>query len=111
MSMKGVRESDWKKLRDMKGDVLHFACERIFAKIEDVMRERKGKEHEAYRKLWRLLKEEDREIAIMFDDLKRSNAIRKLAAWKHNGVISDEDFSAFSDETQQSANALVEIFH
>ena len=49
--------------------------------------------------LWKLLKEEDREISIMFDDLKRSNAIHKLAAWKHNDIISEERFAEFSDET------------
>jgi hypothetical protein len=45
----------------------------------------------------------------MFDDLKRSNAIHKLAAWKHNAVISNERFSKFSDETQQTVKALNEI--
>ena len=104
--MKSVPESDWKKLRAMKGDVLNFACERIFEKIEEITRERKGKEHEAYLKLWKLMKKEDREISLMFDDLKRSNAIHKLAAWKHNAVISNERFSRFSDETQQTVKAL-----
>ena len=69
--MKSVPESDWKKLRAMKGDVLNFTCERIFEKIEAITRERKGKEHEAYPKLWKLMKKEDREISLMFDDLKR----------------------------------------
>ena len=41
----------------------------------------------------------------MFDDIKRSNAILKLAAWKHNGAISNESFATFSDETQQTVNA------
>ena len=107
--MRSVPESDWKKLRAMKGAVLNFACERIFEKTEKITRERKGKEHEAYLKLWELMKEEDREISVMFDDLKRSNAIHKLAAWKRNGVISNESFSEFTDETQQTVKALNEI--
>ena len=107
--MKSVPESDWKKLRAMKGDVLKFACERIFEKIEALTREQKGKEHEAYLKLWKLIKKEDREISLMFDDLKRSNAIQKLAAWKRNAVISNERFSKFSDETQQTVKTLNEV--
>ena len=34
----------------------------------------------------------DEEISLMFDDLKRSTAIFKLAMWKKNGVLSGEDF-------------------
>jgi len=43
----------------------------------------------------------------MFDDLKRSNAVMKLAIWKHNGLISDEKMAEFTNETQQS----VELFN
>ena len=108
--MRSVPESDWKKLRAMKDDALNFACERIFEKINEIMEARKGKEHKAYLQLWRILKEEDREIAVMFDDLKRSNAIHKLVAWKRNGVISDGKFAQFSEETQQTVRELNEIF-
>lgn len=93
----------------MKNDALNFACDRIFKKIDGISSRRAGEEHKAYLKLWRLLKKEDREISIMFDDLKRSNAIYKLAAWKRNGVISDESFSMFSDETRKIVDALIKI--
>ena len=55
------------------------------------------------------MEKEDREISLMFDDLKRSNAIQKLAAWNRNAVISNERFSKFSVETQQTVKALNEI--
>jgi len=67
-------------------------------------------EHKTYLKLWKILKEEDHEISIMFDDFKRSNAIQKLAAWKHNEVISDDLFSKLSSETQQKVISLNELF-
>jgi hypothetical protein len=72
------------------------------------MEERKGKEHQAYLQLWQLMKDQDREISIMFDDLKRSNAIHKLAAWKHNELISEQNFADFSLETQQTITVLNE---
>ena len=106
--MRSVPESDWKKLRAMKDDVLNIACERIFEKIEKIMKEREGSEHEAYLQLWKLLKQEDRKISIMFDDLKRSNAIHKLAAWKHENVVSDKRFAGFSEETQETVKVLDE---
>jgi len=96
--MRSIPESDWKKLRSMKGDVLSVACARIFEKVDGILNEREGKEHSAYLKLWKLINQEDREISLMFDELRRSNAIEKLAAWKRNGVISDESFSEFTNE-------------
>ena len=45
----------------------------------------------------------------MFDDLKRSNASHKLAAWRRNNVISDEDFSEFSDKTKQTVELLMGV--
>ena len=106
-----IPESDWKKLRSMKSDVLNFICKRIFEKIDEISSEREGQEHKAYLKLWKLLNREDQAIAFMFDGLKRSNAIPKLAAWKRNGVISKENFSKFSDETQHKVEALNKALH
>jgi hypothetical protein len=106
--MRSIPESDWQKLRAMKDDMLNIACERIFKKLEEIMDKREGKEHEAYLQLWKLLEQEDHEISIMFDDLKRSNAIHKLAAWKYSRVISEVCFAEFSDETQQTVKALNE---
>ena len=106
--MRSVPEGDWKKLRAMKNDVLNFACKRIFEKIDKISNDREGKEHKVYLNLWKLLDQEDDEIALMFDDLKRSSAIHKLAAWKRNGVISKESFSEFSDETRKIVEALNE---
>ncbi len=107
--MTGISESDWKKLRSMKNDALNLACDRIFEKVEKIAREKKGKEHESYLKLWKLIQDEDRTISIMFDDVKRSNAVHKLATWKLNGVISEDDFCKFSSETQKIVNSLNEI--
>jgi hypothetical protein len=107
--MNKITESDWKKLRSLKDDALDLACERIFEKIKKITDGRKGQEHKAYLNLWKLIKSEDHEISIMFDDLKRSNAFYKLAAWRLNNVISAEDFSEFSDETKQAIELLMGI--
>ncbi len=99
--MKAIPENDWKILRETKGDVLNISCGRIFEKIKRIIKVQPGNEHKAYLELWEMLEKEDREVSVMFDDLKRSNAIFKLAAWKRNGVISDDSFAKFSNETQQ----------
>ncbi len=104
--MKTIPESDWKILRAIKGDVLNISCGRILEKIKKIIEEQPGNEHIAYLELWEMLEEDNREISLMFDDLKRSNAIYKLAAWKRNGVISDDSFAKISNETQQRVLAF-----
>ena len=91
----------------MKNHILSISCNNIFEKIDQISCKRKDKEHESYLKLWKLLNKEDREISIMFDDLKRSNAVMKLASWKRNGLISEEKMAEFTNETQQS----IELFN
>ncbi len=107
--MRHIPESDWKKIRDMKNQVLSISCDKIFDQIDQISCKRKDKEHESYLELWKLLNKEDKKISIMFDDLKRSNAVMKLASWKHYGLISDEQMSEFTHETQQIVERLNQI--
>ncbi|CAM5195052.1 hypothetical protein [Alishewanella longhuensis] len=44
----------------------------------------------------------------MFNDLKRSNAVFKIAALKHYGVLTDEQLAQFSQETQEQVARLCE---
>ena len=104
--MSGIPERDWKQLRAMQGDILNAVCEGVFQKIEPLLANRDGRQHQAYLRLWKLLKPEDRKIAAMFDDLKRSTALEKLGLWRYYGVLTDELLARFSSETQQTIQAL-----
>ncbi len=104
--MATISEKDWKRLRKLKSQKLEKACEDILAEVEKTLKTRKGKEYEAYLAIWKLLKKEDEKISIMFDDQKRSNAILKISALRHNGYLSDEEMKEFSDRTQEIVEAL-----
>jgi len=107
--MRSVPEADWKKLRTMKDKILQEACKKIFKKITDIIDGREHDRHKAYLDLWKTLKKEDNEISIMFDDLKRSNAIYKLAAWKRNGLVADDDWNKFSEQTRETIDVINQI--
>lgn len=104
-----ISEKDWKKLRSLQDQALNIACERIFHKINKVIESRGAESHKYYLKLWKVLQKEDKEISLMFDDLKRSTAIFKLAAWKRNGVLSIEDFEKLTEETQKRIEGISNI--
>lgn len=98
--MYSIRESDWKVLRRLKDAALQRFCERALAAIrraDDVG----GTAHERYLRLYRVVQDEDRDLGDIFDDLKRSNAVSRLAAMRHAKLITDEEFGQFSDELRQ----------
>ena len=104
-----IPEKDWKKLRSLKDAALNIACERILLKIGALIEERGANSHQYYLKLWKIIRSEDKEIALMFDDLKRSTAIFKLAMWKNNGLLSGDDFKEFTDETQERIKSICDL--
>ena len=84
----------------MQDAKLAQACARILDQAESIIRERQGKEHEAFLKLWHAVEEGNEDIARMFDDVRRSSAISKLMAWRRHGLLNDEELALFSTTTQ-----------
>ena len=56
--------------------------------------------------IWKLLKKEDKKIAAVFNDQRRSNAIFKIAALRSYGYLSDEEMKGFSTETQEKVKII-----
>ena len=104
-----IPERDCKKLRAIKDAALNIACERIFQNITKLIDSRGAESHKYYLKLWKVLQEKDKEISLMFDDLKRSTAIFKLAMWKKNGILSGEDFEELTEETKKRIESICNI--
>lgn len=104
-----ILESDWKKLRKIEPVALGFACERIHKKLEKQIKTRKGKEHAAYLEVYKLIKTEDKTIARLFNGVKRSRGLGVLAAWKTEGLITEDQFESLSEETQSRVKNLIEI--
>ncbi|MGB5761633.1 MAG: hypothetical protein WBM58_03685 [Sedimenticolaceae bacterium] len=82
--MRSIPENDWKQLRAIQSEKLALAGERILAAAEGIAKQRKDNEHESFLKLWDETNKGNRLIAELFDDLRRSNAIFKLIAWRRN---------------------------
>ena len=100
--MRSIPEKDWKQIRAIQSEKLALACDRILEAAEDIVEKRKENEHEAFLKLWEETSIGNRLIAELFDDLRRSNALFKLIAWRKNNLLSDAELELFSEETQQA---------
>lgn len=104
--IKSIPERDWKRIRDLKDELLNVACEHIFQRVEKLSADRTRQQHKSYLELYSLIKNEDKAIADMFDGLSRNSAVFKIAALKHHGVLTDEQMALFSADTQAAVNDL-----
>ena len=96
--MSDIAEKDWKLLRRLQPVLLERFCEEILAQAVDIAESTNDTNHERYLKLYRFLKEKDREMAYAFDDYRRSNARLKIHSLYACGIITDEEVQEFSEE-------------
>jgi len=108
--MNDIREKDWKIIRSMKDRVLDLACERILEKVSGIIENKDGGSHAKYLELYKALHTEDKQIGIMFNDLRRSSAIQQVSLWKFHGLITDDEIALFCPETQDRIQTLTEMF-
>ena len=104
--MNTIAEKDWKLLRSMKDAKLNLACEQILERVGSEINNKGNENHKAYLEVWKKVQSGDNDIAAMFNDLRRSNAIVKLAAWKRYGLLTASELNGFSKETQSAVLAI-----
>lgn len=102
-----IRESDWKILRDLKPLALERFCERTLGEIAAITIATTKGAHERYLEVFRLIDRRDEELALAFNDLRRSNAILNLATMRSRGLVTDEEFQRFSAETRDVVERIL----
>jgi len=103
-----IPEPAWQQLRAFKERKLNDACKGILQATSSAIACDSYTPHQAYRKVLEILASGDRDIAEMFNDLKRSNAVRKLALWRTHGLLTDEDMAQFSKKTRAQIDLLTD---
>ncbi len=107
--MRPITESDWKYLRKIKDKILNRHCDAILEVLDLILKNREGEEHKSYLQIYSLINNKDKEIAITYNDLKRSNAIEKICHMRRHLAMTDEEFSKFSEETKDRVNRILDI--
>jgi lipid II:glycine glycyltransferase (peptidoglycan interpeptide bridge formation enzyme) len=103
--MREIPERDWKAWRKLSENALERFCVRV---LDEVSSFREGVEsaHSRYLELFRYLRERDDEIADVFNDQRRSNAYVQITAAVRTGIVTREELTVFSAETQALIDAL-----
>jgi len=104
-----ITESDWKKLRKLSEVAMGRAFDRAIARMQTIL----SMNRKSRIKFWDIKNyadEQSKQLARLFDELKRSNAIERLAMiWLEN-LLTDEEMESFSPETRQKARQLRELY-
>ncbi|MGB5614934.1 MAG: hypothetical protein WBM67_20035 [Sedimenticolaceae bacterium] len=104
--MSGIKEKDWRTIRALKNEKLNAVCADILNEIYQEISNKEEQNHKAYLKVWEIVNTRDKDVADMFNDLRRSNAVYKLALWYKNGYLTEKELNEFSEETRSTINAL-----
>jgi hypothetical protein len=68
-----------------------------------------GEAHDAYVSISRYMDEKSKELGNLFDDWRRSTAFTTLMFWAKAGIITEDEFMAFSEETKAIINEIVDV--
>ena len=102
-----IKESDWKVLRRVHPLALDRFCERVLAEINCVSRDGTKSHHARYLEIFKIIKQRDREMALLFDNPRRSHALTMLAQMRSHGMLTEEEFSGLSPETRAAIQMLL----
>jgi hypothetical protein len=107
--MSNIPEREWKKLRAIRERALSRFCiralKRVATQIEGSDLEQEA--HESYLAVYRLLDKEDDQLAGLFNDWRRSTAYMTLMKWAKAGIITEEEFLSFDEDTRTRVLSIV----
>ena len=105
--MREIKESDWKIYRQLHAVALERFCQRVLDESERLSGDTTRSAHERYIAIYELFHKRDKEVARLFNDLRRSNALWQLAAIKGHGLLTEDEFAHFSQETQNLVGVIL----
>ncbi len=106
--MREIKESDWKILLQLHSDALERFCKQILLEIEFIHSQSTKSFHQKYLDIYATLQRRDKEIAQTFNNLRRSTALIQLVEMKARGLLIEDEFSRFSQETQDIVAPMLE---
>ncbi len=96
-------------LRRVHPLALERYCERVLAEIGRVTGNSAESAHQRYLDIFKIIEQRDRELARIFDDPKRSNALTMLAQIRALGLLTEDEYLSLSLETRGAIELLLRL--
>ena len=101
-----IVESDCKILRQLHKVALERFCQGVLAEIEAINADQSKDVHQRYLDIFVVVRQRDKALSDTFDHSRRSVALFQLTSMRSRGLLTEEEYLQFSDETR----AVVELF-
>ena len=102
-------ESDWRRFKEVHKRLLERYSASILQEIAAVSLGGQGTAHDRYLQAYKLINERNEEMARTFDDFRRSTACMQLVMMRRLGLLTDQDLSGFSEQTQSHIRAITSL--
>ncbi len=104
-----IPESDWRRFKEVHAKLLERYCNRILQEVTAASRDSGGSAHDRYLKVYKLIRDRDRQIANAFNDFRRSTAVMQLAIMRKMGLLTNEELNQFSEQTRNHVEAIASL--
>ena len=84
-------------------------CQRVIEEINQATSNCTGDYHQRYLEVFNLIMERNEQMTQAFDDMRRSTAIVLLTNIRERDLLTDEEFSQFSEETREAIEVILGI--
>ena len=105
--MDRIPESDWKCLRKIHDELLEKLSKRINDKVREALADTSLSEYDRRGNVYGLVRDWDKVVAECFNDWSRSNAVMRLLALRHRGLLTDDQLRNLTEETQRIVSKAV----
>jgi len=102
-------ESDWRRFKEVRAKLLERYCNRIWGEVSNLAQSSEGTSHDRYIKLYKLVKDRDKQMAIAFDDFRRSTAVMQLGIMRRMKLLTDDELGLFSEQTRTRVEGIASL--
>lgn len=99
-----ISESDWKKFKKIKASALERFCASALADFEDAIACSDASNHARFLRLYELVQDHNKRLALLFDGLSRSRASMQLMLMRKEGLVTDDELGTLSEALRKSTD-------
>ena len=106
-----IDESDWKHLRQLHKVALERFSKRILEELDQIRADFAKDFHEQFLAAYDLINHRNKDMAMAFDDPRRSRAIAQLGALLYLGLLTKDEFAGFTQQSQEILKSHLGAWH
>jgi hypothetical protein len=105
-----IPESDWRRFKEVHTKAEERYCERILEEVAAIVsRSADGSAYGRYLKVYKLVKDRDKQMANAFGDFRRSTAVMQLGIMRRMKLLTDEELGLFSEQTRTRIEGIASL--